>query len=75
MSYCPTIACRGKKGKQVPLCVPGYFASKRKARFCALWTRGSKPDGDEDVDKLLFLSFSCYQFVLSGGYVVYYSFE
>ena len=48
---CPTIADRGKKGKQVPPSVPGDDVPM-KARFYPLWSRGSKSDDDEHVGKL-----------------------
>ena len=48
---CPTIADRRKKGKQVPLSVPGDD-DPRKNRFYALRARGSKPDDEDYVGKL-----------------------
>ena len=48
---CPNITSRGKKGKKVAPDVPKEDVPKAKARFCALFARGSKLDENEYDDE------------------------
>ena len=52
MRGCPTIASRGREGKQVASYNPKEYIPKSKARFYSLWARESKSDeNDNDVGK------------------------
>ena len=51
MRDCPTIVARENEGKKVPPSVPGDYVP-RKNHFYALRARGSKPDDEDDIDKL-----------------------
>ena len=62
----PTIAARGREGKQVAPNVPKDDAPNRR-HFYALWTRGPKPDEVDHYYKSLYL-FSVL-ILLSGGVI------
>ena len=50
VTYCPTIAARGRESKKVAPNAPKDDVPRTKAHFYALWARGSKPDVDDDDD-------------------------
>ena len=59
MRDCPTIASRGREGKQVASSVPKDDAPTKRS-FYTLRTRGSKPhyNDDDDEGKSLHFSYS-----------------
>ena len=46
--FCPTIAVRGREGKQVPPNIPNNDAPNKR-RFYELRTKGLKSDEDEEL--------------------------